>query len=372
MIYPGFAYPTYSESFLGDFQRCINFYPTRTPEGWVLESCPGFKKIGNAGNGAVYRGHLHTGTGQLFAVFGNTVYEIFANGTATSRGTIASSAGDVSMAENGTDLIVVPDGGTSYTVGLASGSPAQIVDANFPSNPIGAEFLDGYLIVGDATNSSFNISELNSASDWTPQTRAFANSISDKIVGLAVIGQRLFVIGKRTIEPWYNTGNPDFPFERVSGGILRIGVTSRRNFCKAGEALFVLAQEENIAGAAYLISSGGMKMVTNETVAAILRNQGAGTNRVFYHEYNGHPWVYVKNTGFAISRCMVYDLVTEQWHERQSFDGSNYYSFALDSGPVIVGLASGREAIALGLLMTQYMRSEIQITHPLTTRMRTG
>ena len=80
-------------------QRMINYFYEKNKDGESIVSTPGCTTLVTPKVGEV-RGTLEYNELAYF-VIGNTLYEVNAAGTATSRGTINTSSGRVSMAHNG-------------------------------------------------------------------------------------------------------------------------------------------------------------------------------------------------------------------------------------------------------------------------------
>ena len=140
-------------------------------------------------------GGAHTAQERAFVVVGATLYELASDGTETSRGTLSSASGVVSMADNGVDLLIV-DGTDGYKFTLATNTFAVIVDVDFPAaNRV--SFDDGYFILNDAGTGKFWVTSLYST-DVDPLDFATAEGAPDPIVSLIVDHRELwlFEIGR--------------------------------------------------------------------------------------------------------------------------------------------------------------------------------
>ncbi len=130
MRFQGFIGPSYTmQSVNVDCQRCINLYPEMDEIGTgnagevaSLVSTPGLKLLVTLPTYPV-RGVYTDSTGHLWAVGGNTLYSISKTYAATSAGTLLTSSGPVSFADNGIEVVLV-DGTYGYTFGVAG--PASI------------------------------------------------------------------------------------------------------------------------------------------------------------------------------------------------------------------------------------------------------
>ena len=120
MRFQGFIGPSYTlQSVNVDCQRCINLYPEMDElgtgkEGEVMSlvPTPGLRLLCTLPTGPV-RGTYTDSTGQLWAVGGNTLYTVSTLWAWSPVGTLNTSTGPVSMADNGSTLVVV-DGPYGY------------------------------------------------------------------------------------------------------------------------------------------------------------------------------------------------------------------------------------------------------------------
>lgn len=103
-----------------DSQRCINLYPELDEEGTgdegevaSLVGTPGLRLLTTLPTFPI-RGSFTDSTGQLWAVGGNVLYKVSSLWVATAFGTLNTSFGPVSFADNGFEAVVV-DGAFGYS-----------------------------------------------------------------------------------------------------------------------------------------------------------------------------------------------------------------------------------------------------------------
>ena len=99
--------------------------PGKAP--FVMFEVPGYPLFSNLG--APVRGCLTTND-RTFFVAGTGLYEISANGTFVSRGTLITSSGAVEIAY-GTSQLVIVDGANGYVLTLATNVFQQITSPGF-------------------------------------------------------------------------------------------------------------------------------------------------------------------------------------------------------------------------------------------------
>jgi len=145
--FAGGAYETFSKPL--NAQECVNMFAHLDHEGGVtkmaLRNTPGLRAWCTTDTFAEVRG-LHVMSNNLFAVVGNTVYQIDTSGNATAAATLLlTQAGPVSMANNGTQTLLV-DGVQGYVITTATAIPTvtRISDPAFQQSARTATFKDGY------------------------------------------------------------------------------------------------------------------------------------------------------------------------------------------------------------------------------------
>ncbi|MDE2099125.1 MAG: hypothetical protein KGL39_17860 [Patescibacteria group bacterium] len=109
-------------------ERSINLYPVLDQQGKevsALYGTPGLKPFTTCGIGPI-REEFYSATGRAFCISGTTLYEFYADGTTTSRGTIKQSSGNIYFSENTTQLGVC-DGTNLYILTYSSNNFEQIV-----------------------------------------------------------------------------------------------------------------------------------------------------------------------------------------------------------------------------------------------------
>ena len=140
-------------------QERTNLYAElpKDPEanGVVLYPTPGLSTDVNFGANPI-RGLYERGDVR-YAVVGATLYEVAANGTTTSRGTLDTTGGRVDMADNGLHLLIV-DGTAGYGLTFSSNAFAKIADTDFVAGDTCA-FLNGRFLVSQTNSGRFGWSD---------------------------------------------------------------------------------------------------------------------------------------------------------------------------------------------------------------------
>lgn len=307
-----------SSSLRLDAQRCVNLFPelggptSKTP--MALRGTPGlslFVDLAVSGAGRVL---YQSSIGRLFAVVGSELLEISSAGVVTSRGTLGTSFGKVVMADNGTQLMLV-DGTAGYILTLASNAFATIADADFPDATPVVTFQDGYFIVLEPNTGNFFISDLRDGSSWDPLDFGNAEGVPDVLVSLISNGRDLWLLGAGSSETWYNSGNPDFPFERIQGSFSEVGCAAAHSVAKMRGSVFFLGGSKEGYGIVFMTQGLQVTRISTHAIEQAIATYSAVDDAVgFCYQQEGH-WFY-QLTFPTGAKTWVFDLSTGLWHER--------------------------------------------------------
>lgn len=203
--------------------------------------------------------------GFMIAVVGGNVFRIDPNLSYFSLGTIATTSGDVFIAENNGGQIAITDNYTIYVYdyGTAPLSPVTALSLTFYPGYI--SFQNNRLIVAatdKATgNSSWRLSALNNATSW-PSANAnigLLQSKPDKVQAAVPFpgrGNLLFLFGKTVAESWTDVGAALFPYQRSSNFTVDFGCLSPATIAELDTYIVWLGGNEQ-SGAVIMYSTGG-------------------------------------------------------------------------------------------------------------------
>ena len=255
----GFIGPAYKLDHRAvDAQRCVNMYPEVIESGTgkeaevaYLRSTPGLELVVNSGTGPIRCIEINS-RGRILFVTGNALNTLEHNTTTdaytagvnpsailnTSTGPVISATSDP-----GNDSITVfVDGDNSYIYWVQYAGVSVLESfgsfADYGYIPIlnstHVVFVDGYFIFNKKYSNQFYVSDYNSF-NVDPLSFASAEGNPDSIMGLAALNRQLWIFNERSTEIWVNTGNADFPFERVGGGYIDKGCSARYSIAKTSD-----------------------------------------------------------------------------------------------------------------------------------------
>lgn len=298
-----------------DAQRTINLFPVFDEQGKevaALYGTAGLESFSTAGDGYI-RGGFASTNGRYFVVSGSALYEVDSAGVATSRGTLNTTAGNVTMDENITQLGIC-DGDDLYTLTYSTNTFAQVTDADLPSSGT-MTYLDGYFIVNQNNTGKFFISSLNDGTAWAALDFATAESSPDKLLRVVRAVGQLWLFGNKTTEIWTNTGDGAFPFQKISGAELTVGIMAPHSAKEFANSVFWVGESSDGYGVVYRARGFSPQRISTEAIEIFINNATDKTNiKAMVYQQDGHEFYML--TGGGLETSLVYDVTTGLWHER--------------------------------------------------------
>ncbi len=341
--FQGFIGPAYTlKSVNVDAQSCINLYPELNEIGkgkeeqiaW-LRSTPGLQKLLEVGTSGpirlVHFDQTPSGFGnpttRVFVVKGNTVYKLTNSGgtwSASSLGTLGTSTGPVRAASVKLDggITVFVDGSSVNYLFWRYDSGGGVFVESFNdfsafgyasvSNATHVINIDGYFIFCKSNSNQFHVSDINSLN---VSALSFASAEGDPDNILAIIDNQrdLWVLGERATEVYTNTGNADFPFERVQGGFIEKGIAAKFSLAKIDNIIFWLGRDHSGQGIVYAAQGLTPQRISTHAIETAIQGYADMSTAVAYTYQSGGHSFYVINFAEA---TWVYDMSTRLWHQR--------------------------------------------------------
>jgi len=311
----GGAYTARSLTF--DAQRCVNLYPELSGSGTsrsvaMLVGTPGLGLWATIGAGPI-RGVLRFTPSLAIVVSGGQVYRVTTAGAATLIGTINFAQTPVSMASNGTLVMMVTGNADGYFIDPVAGTTTQITDTDFLGG-INVDFLDGYFVWSTPGTGQFQWTELYS-SLIDGLSFATAEGSPDNLVASIVNYREVWLFGENSVEVWFNQGDANQVFARIQGAFLEVGCAAARSVAKADNTVFWLGADDRGQGIVYRANGYSPARVSTHAIEYAIAQYATISDAVAYtYQQEGHLF-YVLSfpTGNA---TWVYDAASDLWHER--------------------------------------------------------
>lgn len=299
-------------------QRLLNAYMEPMPEDaanrFVVRASPGLLPRFSMGPGPT-RALNDTLPGRLYTVSGGEFWRL--------RPATDGGAEYVGAVDNNTAMATIAVGPVNGCVVVTPN--AWAFDHLGGLRPIGGDFpgaasvayLDGYFIFTSVQNNSqFFVSALLDAETIDPLDFAFADQTPNVIRRVISHRRQIWLMGEAGIEVWYNSGDADFPFRPVAGGVIVPGTTSPKAVAVAD-------------GSVWWIGSDGIVFRSNGYQAARVSTHAierdvakySPTNEAIMCSYSheGH-WSVAINLQSILypGKTIIYDCASQMWHERSS------------------------------------------------------
>ena len=298
--------------------RMVNLFPEIVPEAGkepaFLNRAPGLRLLVTVGTGPI-RG-VRTVGNYLYVVSGNSLYRIDDSYNVTLLGAVNDIATPVSMADNGTQVVIACDG-PMYVYNTLTSVFAQVTDPDFPG-ALTISFLDGYFVFIEPDSQRVWVTALNDPLSVDPLEFASAEADPDNLVSSIADHGQIWLFGTNSVEVWYNSGNIDFPLQRIDGAFNEIGCAATFSVAKMDNSLFWLGSDRRGKGIVYRANGYSGIRVSTHAVEWQIQQYSDITDAVAYtYQQDGHSF-YVLSFPTA-NATWVYDVATQAWHERAGF-----------------------------------------------------
>lgn len=343
----GDAYTT--ASIYQNDQELINWYcqiDERKADGErgkvILYPTPGLAlKLQSATIAEVRAVYVPAGGNNLFAVIGSTLYIYDGSFNETSVGGLASSAGPVSITDNGVSIYLV-DGVSRYFCTITGGGFTTVSgsDGAF-SGGVRADIIDNFIVYNRFNSQQWAATD---ALSTTTQALSFSSKdgSSDNLVTLIVIDREVYLLGERTSEVWSDVGSFPFPFSRIPGTSTQHGCVAPYSLARLGESFAFLSRDDRGQNIVVMMVGYKPQRISTFAVEYTLSTYSTVSDAISYtYQQAGHEF-YVLTFPTA-DVTWVFDLATQLWHKRAWRDSNNILHrhrsncSALFNGQTIVG-----------------------------------
>jgi hypothetical protein len=333
MRFKGFIGGSYTlQSVNVDSQRCINLYPEMDEMGTGNEGEVG-SLVGTPGQRilctlptAPIRGEYTDTQGNLWAVGGNVLYSISSLWVATAVGTLNTSSGPVSMADNGVEVVLV-DGpyGYSWTIKL---SPFQL-----PASYTGTITTGGLTILTVASSFQEYFTGITTQTVELPVPTTMAEGPAFNVVNMSTgvvsivdnNGNALITVAPQT-QMVVTCTNPDGLLPGVATWTFVSSIISPNTFYQITDPYFLGASQVSFIDSYFIFNVPNSNEVYNSPENAVIPFDGTNVAAAESDASNV--------LGFAATQENLYFFKTnkvEIWYD----NGGNAFPFQRIQGAVM-------------------------------------
>lgn len=287
----------------------------------VLETAPGLITRGSITAGGANRARKWLSwKGLGYAVFGNTLYSISNIYAIAVIGTLNTNSGQVVMAR-GRTAIMITDGTNGYSY---DGSTfAEITDPAYPDDATHCVYIDGAFIVNDPDTDNFFRSDQEDPTTWNALNFEAASVQPDNVLAIEATESILYIIGEETMQPYFNSGDADFPYDVYLQGVEEIGIAAIHSTAESDDGVFWLATTPQGGLFVYRMQGTSGQVITGDEESWLIDQIETPESAIgfIYTQVNKSFYV-LQFPDDAIT--MVFNIGAGVWETRSKKNGDNW------------------------------------------------
>lgn len=323
-----------------------NLYAEIRPAGEksqiVAYGTPGLNLFNTFGETPVRGGLEFEKLSVIYVVHRGIFWEVNNAGVATNRGAIGTTSGRVSMAHNGVQVMIV-DGASGYIYNTSTNVFSQIIDADFPANPLTVCFLSGRFVANFFASSRFYWSALYDGLSWDALDFANAESNPDSIVAVHANNGQLHLLGEKTSEFWGVSGSSEAPFASLAGTATEWGLAATWSVSKFDNTYACLIKNRmGEVMVAQMVGYLPKKISTVDFDAIINRYSNVADATAYSYMLGGHAMYAISFP--SAEESWLYDGSTGIWQKLKSYGITRHrgeFSLQLLGRIIIADYANG-------------------------------
>lgn len=300
-------------------QQSMNVYPEvletivvrgREQSRYCLLPTPGLSQFLDTGK-ANTRGQLRSND-RSFLVSGDTLYEVFSNGTTTNLGTVIDDGLPASLAVSQLHLVIA-SGGTVYVLTLATNAFVAIA-AGTLTNVSQVVYCDSFFLALIKTSQTVRISAVLDGTSW-PGGQVFAVSVfPDNVVSMTSDHREVWLIGDTKACAYQATGSAAI-FDLVPGSLVEHGGEAIFGPVKMDNTIIFPGKDDTGARIIWRLDGYRPLRISTHAIEHALTGYSTIADACSYsYQDRGHSF-FVLNLPVA-KATWVYDVATGLWHER--------------------------------------------------------
>lgn len=268
-----------------------------------LSSANGIRFIGNKGGRRLYKFGDN-----VYAVIGRDIYRIGEHLTATAIGQIDTETGYVGISSNIKEVIFV-DGTGGWLWNEQTSTFSVISAAGFPTQPTDVDVLGDRFVVSEADSAELHYSGINDGTAWDALDKFAIDA--DKVVGIRTLNDRLFVMGNKKTQTWYNAGTPILPFRLVD--TLPYGCSAVGSIAKSFGFLMWLSKDDDGVGTIIATTGTQPKPISTAQIdTEFQRYEDVSDASAFiYRNDQGHVFYQISLT--AANKTWAHDIIENRF-----------------------------------------------------------
>ena len=262
----------------------------------------------------------HVIANTLYVCADTKLFAVTGAGVVTQVATGIAGSGNVSMADNSLQLMIVT-GTAGYIYTLSTATLAAITDIFFPPSATSVIFLNGRFVVNKGNTREFYVSGILDGFVWTYLGTApifgTKENNSDLLVRVGNYNGTLLLWGQQSIEFWQDVGELSLPYQRINGATQSWGLAADLSSVELGNTQMFLGSAPDGGIAAIRLNGYVPEPVSDSDLNTLFSSFSRVDDAVaFTYTVYGHPIYQI--TFPTQNRSFAYDTVSGVWHEAQT------------------------------------------------------
>jgi hypothetical protein len=269
--------------------------------------CPGLTAPWVTLTGGGCRGFYGVDDATCIMVCGGNVFKVTTGAVTTVIGTIPDDARPVQIVGNNQDILITSSG-SLFSLTL-TGSSATLLLPNIGT----VDLLDDFFVANENDSNQFVWSDAVTTT-FDPLNVQADNSASDILVGLKVARRTMYLLGRKAVRAWYDSGGTDIPFSRIDGSSFEIGCIAKDSIAEM-DAVFWVAGDDKGSGSVWSVVSGNPTRISTPAIEyAISQWPDITDAEAFTYSQEGHSFYVLSSV--SGNETWVYDITVGEWHQR--------------------------------------------------------
>lgn len=233
------------------------------------------------------------------------------------------------IAGAGANLMTV-DGNVFYD--LAGAGTTPLAAATFGNKPVSqVAYCSSFFLALNANSNQIWVSNAGDVTTWNALATAKVSIFPDNVVSMVVNQNDVWLLGQTASAVYYPSGDSPFPFAYRAGSYIENGCVAAASAVKLDNSIFWLGQDARGHAIVWRAVGYTPQRVSNHAVEFAMQGYPAlGRTIAYAYQDQGHTFyvMYFPLANNGNGATWVYDVATQQWHERCFLNPANGQEYA--------------------------------------------
>lgn len=208
--------------------------------------------------------------------------------------------------------IVMANGG-KIIIFNGEDEPYEVTDIDAPTHVSYVECIDDYIVAIHSGTQEIHISSLREPENWDAYFFQ-ANSYNDKAIALKKVRDELYIIGEKSTEVWYTTGNASIPFQRRPNLSFNRGSVAPHSLIFENNSLFMMDDSRHIVN----IVERTPQIISLQIDEDLKKLSNPYDCVASSFAIGAHPFLMFSFE--KDEKCFLYDYINKTWSEWKGYN----------------------------------------------------